>query len=233
MHSHAGVARWLKFREPLRIEPADCQKAFLNGGRLRIGTHVVDAKLNRMTSHSVRISGALDDNHKCESGSLSYGNRVLGEQVATSILEVELFDEVATVFENTGKMRTSTNLLADVKDRSLVDSVYGTYVWNSTAARCPDSLSQVYRGTMKVFVNSTGRGLEGALAVLVEKDRVAGLEIGSPFVLCALSAWRTHIADIILIVHGDNVTSLASAFDPSTVSEFTRVESTMSFWHIT
>ena len=63
--------------------------------------------------------------------------------------------------------------------------------------------------------------------------QVADLELTDSFPLCHHAACRTHLRDIIIVIHGDNFSSVAkSNFDPSAVSELTRLESEISFLHV-
>ncbi len=108
----------------------------------------------------------------------------------------------------------------------------GTYVWNLTKVECPDTLNRIYRGMMRFYVNSsTTASLENSIAVLDHGNQVAGLEVMASFPLCAHTAWKTHMTDVIIVIHPDNYTSIAGeGFDPSTASEWSRVESSLSFF---
>ena len=45
-------------------------------------------------------------------------------------------------------------------------------------------ISQIYRGPMKFYVNSSDTNLKGGLAVLEREDQITGLEISTSFSLC-------------------------------------------------
>ena len=87
---------------------------------------------------------------------------------------------------------------------------------------------------MKFHVNSTdSSSLQNGMAVLEQAEQVAGLELTESYPLCHHAAWRTHLRDIIIVIHGDNFSSVAkSDFDPSAVSELTRLESEISILHV-
>ena len=73
---------------------------------------------------------------------------------------------------------------------------------------------------MKFYVNSSDPNMEGGLAVLEKDDQIAGLELSESFSLCHSAAWTTHLRDIVVVIHGDNYTSVAkNGFDASAVSE--------------
>ena len=120
------------------------------------------------------------------------------------------------------------------KDQSVTDSREGTLVWNAEDVSCPDTLTQLYRGDIKVYVNSSlTPSLENGLAVLEKMDQVAGLELVSSFLLCNHAAWRTHIRDVIVVIHGNNFSPVATnQFDPSVITELIRLENEVRFLHI-
>jgi len=107
----------------------------------------------------------------------------------------------------------------------------GTYVWDGRSPDCPSNLVQLYRGPMKFYVNSTATvSLSGSLAVLKKDDQVAGLELANSFPLCHHTAWHSHLKDVILVIHANSSVSIAKQeFDPSVVSETTRIEAEFSF----
>ena len=73
----------------------------------------------------------------------------------------------------------------------------------------------------------------GGLTVLEKDDQIAGLELSESFSLCHSAAWTTHLRDIVVVIHGDNYTSVAkNGFYASAVSEMASVESQLSFLHI-
>jgi hypothetical protein len=63
--------------------------------------------------------------------------------------------------------------------------VEGTYVWSHSEEECTQTLVQLYRGSIKIFYIWT-TSLEGGLALMEDKlkKHVAGLEVGTLFVLC-------------------------------------------------
>ena len=87
---------------------------------------------------------------------------------------------------------------------------------------------------MHFYANSSdSSSLENGMAVLERVDQVAGLELTDSFPLCHHAPWKTHLRDIIIVIHGDKFSSVAkSDFDPSAVSELTRLESEISFLHV-
>ena len=118
-------------------------------------------------------------------------------------------------------------------DESVKDTIRGTYIWRHEKLACPDTISQIYCGPMRFYMNGTDTNLEGGLAVLEKDDQIAGLELTTLFLLCHSEAWATHLRDIVVVLHSNNYTSVAkSSFDPGAVSETTNLESQLSFLHI-
>ena len=86
---------------------------------------------------------------------------------------------------------------------------------------------------MKFYVNSSDPNMEGGLEVLEKDDQIAGLELSESFSLCHSATWRTHLRDIVVVIRGENYTSVAkNGFNASSVSETASVESQLSFLHI-
>ncbi len=65
--------------------------------------------------------------------------------------------------EQTIKMQSG--IRARITDRSIVDSLEGSYIWEPKETACPDSLVTLYKGPIKVFSNSTA-SLTGGMAIV-------------------------------------------------------------------
>ena len=88
-----------------------------------------------------------------------------------------LFNKQGLVNDVLGTVRLTDNIMAKVGDESVRDSVRGTYVWTHQRLTCPDTISQIYRGPMKFYVNSSDPNMEGGLAVLEKDDLYGTLEL--------------------------------------------------------
>jgi hypothetical protein len=64
--SAAGVTRYLKFREPLLVNPTDCAAAKDKNGNITINGKVFSARIGSRTSHSFFMAGSLDAKHKLD-----------------------------------------------------------------------------------------------------------------------------------------------------------------------
>ena len=232
--SAAGITRYLKFREPKIIEPMDCRQAQINGGKILVGGKAFNARIGTTTSHVDFVAGDLDDAGNCATGTVTNPNTgaKFGYQTAQQVFEITLSEQFASMDDMTGNLRLPGDILARAADMGIKDSLAGTFVWDKPNSACPDTLVQLYRGVIKVYAN-VSTTFSGGVAMLEEKNQVAGLELGSSFLLCSSAAYRTHLRDVVVIVHPDNYTAVArNPFDPSVVSDITRLESEMSFLHI-
>jgi hypothetical protein len=72
-------------------------------------------------------------------------------------------------------------------------------MWEFSQEDCPDSIVQLYLGSIKVLSNSSTSYI-GGLAIVEgsEKDQVAGLELTESFLLCGRTAMCTHIKNIVI-----------------------------------
>jgi hypothetical protein len=207
-------------------------RPLLEDGNITIANRNFRARIGTTTSHSFFVAGGLDDAHHCQVGSVTVGSNVFEYQATQTILEVTLLEEFAKISEIHGLIRLPGRIQAKVADQSVSDSVMGTVVWKYKPTSCPGGLSQLFRGNLKIYANSSSSFL-GGIAVLEEKGQVAGLQLQSSFLLCHHPAFKTHLKDILIIVHPDNVSSVVGdPFDAEQVSDFIRIESELSFLHI-
>jgi len=230
--SAAGVLRYLKFRQPLLVEPAVCRAAKARKGKISVNGQEINGKIGGFTTHTYYLVGGVDESYRCEVGTINTGTLKLDYQTAQTALEVALYEDFGKINELTGYITLPGGIQVKTADGSAVDSLMGVMVWEKPRSNCPDSLTQLFRGTIKIHTNTT-KTFTGGVAILEENKQVAGLELGASFVLCNAPAYRTHIKDIVVVMHPDNVSSVAfTKNDPSAVSEITRLESEFSFLHV-
>jgi hypothetical protein len=98
----------------------------------------------------------------------------------------------------------SLGIQALVSDKSLVDSLEGTVVWEYDLMTCPQMIVQRCKGLMKIYTNQTNI-YEGSTAEVEhkDKDQATGLEIAELFILCGRQAYITHIKSTTIFVHND------------------------------
>jgi hypothetical protein len=141
------------------------------------------------------LSGAMNDDSTCETGIISFPiGKTLGGQTAQGLYKVMLREEFARLNELTGSLTLTSGVQARAGDKSMVDSLEGTVVWEYDSMACPQRIVQLYRGLMKVYVNQSGV-YEGSTAVLEHQDKnqAAGLEMADSFILSSHQVFKTHI----------------------------------------
>jgi hypothetical protein len=150
-------------------------------------------------------------------------------------VEVTLREEFARLNELTGSITLTSGVQARVGNKSVVDSLEGTVVWENDSMACPQTMVQLYRGLTKVFVNQS-RVYEGSIALVEhqDKDQAAGLEMADSFILCIHQAFKTHIKNIAVFIHKDDRMEVAQGlFDNKEGDEdLTCLESGMSFLQV-
>jgi hypothetical protein len=122
-----------------------------------------------------------------------------------------------------------------VSDKSLVDSLEATVVWEYDSMACPQMILQLYKGLMKVYTNQSGI-YKGSTAVVEhqDKDQAARLEIAESFILCGQQAHKTHIKNIAVFMHNDDLVEVTRGrfTDKGVDINITRLESGMSFHQV-
>jgi hypothetical protein len=169
--SAAGVTRYIKFREPLLVEPELCRRAQQTDGNITIAGRVFRGNLGMTTSHSFFLAGGLDSGHHCSRDTLHLGDGGKHDyQSAQTVIELTLTEEFAKINELTGKICLPGDLVARAADKSIRDSIMGTMVWQYKATTCPQGLTQLFRGMIKIFYNETANFID-AMAILEDPAR--------------------------------------------------------------
>jgi hypothetical protein len=72
----------------------------------------------------------VDDGSNCKAGTISFLNgKTLGGQAAQGLYEITLQEEFAKMNELTGSITLLSEVQAQVSNKSLVDSLEGTVIW--------------------------------------------------------------------------------------------------------
>jgi hypothetical protein len=120
-------------------------------------------------------------------------------------------------------------------DKSIVDSLEGTVVWEYDSMAWPQTIVRLYRGMMKAYMNQSNT-YKGSTFVVEhhDKDQVAGLELAESFILCAHQTFKTHIKNIAVFIHKDDKMEVAQGHfnDKEGEGDLTRLESGMSFMQV-
>jgi hypothetical protein len=136
MFSAAGVARYIRFREPRTLEAWECRQA-RKSGKIVINGKRLQGKIGSTASHIMFLSGGLDDKRNCEVGIISFPNgQTLGGQAAQGLYKITLREELARLNELTGSLMLTSGVQATAGDKSIVDSLEGTVVWEYDSMAC-------------------------------------------------------------------------------------------------
>ncbi len=235
MFSAAGVARYIRFREPRTLEAWECHQA-RKSGKVIIDGRTFQGKIGATASHSMFLAGGLDDKSDCEAGIISLPNgQTLGGQAAQGLYKITLREEFARLNELTGSLTLTSGVQVTAGDKSIVDSLEGTVVWEYDSMACPQTIVRLYRGMMKVYMNQSNTN-EGSTAVVEhqDKDQAVGLDLAESFILCGHQAFRTHIKSIAVFIHKDDRMEAAQGQFSNREGEgdLTRLESGMSFLQV-
>jgi hypothetical protein len=134
-----------------------------------------NARIGSQTLHSFFIAGLLDKKHNCEVNTLVIGKQVIDYQSAQSVLEISLTKEFGRVNDMSGRIKLPGNIYAKTRNRAAQDSLVGTMVWSHKETTCPQGLTQLYRGPIRMNPLPSWAGV----ALLEENGQVAGLELHS------------------------------------------------------
>jgi hypothetical protein len=230
--SGAGVTRYLKFREPLIVDPMECARAKDSNGNITINGKMFNARIGSQTSHSFFIARSLDRKHNCEVNTLVIGKQVINYQSAQSVLEISLTEEFGKVNDMSGRIKLSGSIYTKTSNRAAQDSFVGTMVWSHKETTCPQGLTPLYLGPVRIFSNESSSFM-GGVALLEENGQVAGLELHSSNLLCHHPSYFMHLRDVAVIIHPNNFSSITTdAFDPSQVTDYIQMESELLFLHV-
>ncbi len=113
-------------------------------------------KISATISNTMFLTGGLDNESRCEVGVVTLPDgRVLNGQVAEGLYEITLREEFARLNELTGSLTLTSGVQAAAGDKSLVDSLEGTVVWEYDVMACLQTIVKLFRGMMKAYVNQT------------------------------------------------------------------------------
>jgi hypothetical protein len=97
----------------------------------------MQAKIGATVSHAMFLRGAMGDDSNCETGIISFPNgKTLGGQTAQGLYEVTLREEFARLNELT----LTSGVQARGGDKSIVDSLEGTVMWEYDSMACPQMI---------------------------------------------------------------------------------------------
>ena len=103
---------------------------------------------------------------------LALTRQVAKNWAAQRVLDISLCIEQGEINDPAGTIKLPDRLLARYKDETVRDSRAGTFVWSAADRDGPSTLSQIFRGDMHFYVNSSNSSsLENGMAVLERRTR--------------------------------------------------------------
>jgi hypothetical protein len=151
----AGVARYIRFREPRALEAWECRQA-RKSSKIVINGWMFQGKIGATASHSMFLAGGLDDENRCKVGIVTFPDgKTLDGQAAQGLYDIMLREEFTRLNELTGSLTLTSGVQAAAGDKSIVDSLEGMVVWEYDSMACPQTIVRLYRGMMKAYVNQT------------------------------------------------------------------------------
>ncbi len=188
-----GITRYIRFQELKPFEAWECRKV-RRSRQILIKGRTVKGKIAATASHSMFLSGGLDDDSRCEVGMVTLPDgKVLNGLAAQGLYEITLREKFARLNELTSSLTLTSGVQARAADKSIMDSLEGMVVWEYDSMACPQTIIRLYRGIMKAYVNQTNM-YEGSTVVVEhqDKDQAAGLELAESFILSTLSRFSCY-----------------------------------------
>jgi hypothetical protein len=140
MFSAAGVTRYIRFWELKPLEAWECRQARLSG-QILINGRALKGKIGATASHSMYLTGGLDDESRCEVGIVTPSRWQGAERLGgAGLYEITLREEYARLNELTGSLTLTPGVQAAAGDKSIVDSLEGTVVWEYDSMACPQTI---------------------------------------------------------------------------------------------
>jgi hypothetical protein len=86
------------------------------------------------------LASGLDDDSRCEVGIVPFPDgKALSGQAAQGLYEIMLREEFARLNELTGSVTLASGVQVAAGDKSIVDSLEGTVVWEYDSMACPQT----------------------------------------------------------------------------------------------
>ena len=122
--------------------------------------------IGQTTSHKDFLAGGLDEASHCEAAkqepsATQVTKKSYGYQTGQRITEITLFREQGIVNGVLRTIRLSDNIMTKAVDKSVKDTMQGTYIWRHEKLACPDTISQIYHGPIRFYMNGTDTNLKG------------------------------------------------------------------------
>jgi hypothetical protein len=96
-----------------------------------LGRWTIEAAIGATVSHSVFLSGNMDDDSHCKVGVINFPNaKTIGGQTAHRLYEITLREKFAKMDKLARTFTLSSGIQMRLADKSLVGSLDGTVAWD-------------------------------------------------------------------------------------------------------
>ncbi len=95
-----------------------------------------------------------------------------------------------------------------MSDKSLVNNLEGTVVWEYDSMARPQMIVQLYKGLMKIYTNRPAFTKEPLSSWNTKIDKLLD-EKAVSFILCSHQAYKTHIKNKAIFIHNDDQVKVA------------------------
>jgi hypothetical protein len=122
----------IRFRELKPLEAWECRQA-RRSGKILLNGRMVKGKVGVTESHTMFLSGGLDDDNRCEVGMVTLPDgKVLNGLASQGLYDITLREEFARLNEVTGSLTLTSGVQAWAADKSIVDSWRARWCGNMT-----------------------------------------------------------------------------------------------------
>ncbi len=92
-------------------------------------------------SHSVYLSGGMDDDNNCKARIIQFSNgKTMGEQMARALHKITLREDLTKINEWMGTITFLSGIQTRASDKSIVDSLEGIIIWEYDSLACPQKM---------------------------------------------------------------------------------------------
>ncbi len=137
-------------------------------GKVALSGNTIQVAIGATVSNSVVLSGNMDDNSNCKAGIINF--LTLKQEEVTQLQD----HTNGGVCQDEGVDRNNHHRVfqdtTEMVDKSLVDSLEGTMVWDYDSVAYPRMVVQLYEGLIKIYMNQANI-LEGSTAVVECKEK--------------------------------------------------------------
>ena len=221
--------------KPVHFTPQQCRTAQTFGTFVFEGQRI-NITLNNEMIHSYYRYGNIDNKHNCQHTSFTSGGQFFSNSYELSIIRAVVSTVKGRYNPATGRIIFSNGLVGNYADKVIFDDSEGLFVWDTSAVKCSDKISEIYQGhaSIQPKVNNTHMGQTGDLVLVADEveSRYAGLVLKGPTRICGRMAFSTQLTGISLIILRPNDEKIAATYHHPDELVSTHIQANLGFVHI-